>query len=334
MKKVLLLSVMAVLIMSCGGRKGDKEVLAVVDGQKITLGDLKAKNENMGEQLFRLEENVYKVKGYYLNDVIDSKLIEIEAKKRNIKPEVLINQEVTSKIKPVTDEEASAFAKGKVPDNKFKEYKDRIKMYLSKQQEGEVKKNFAQSLRAKYKVEMKIKKPKKAKMEVKLNGDEPTKGDNKAKVVVVEFSDFQCPFCKRASTNGASIVKEYGNKVKYAFKQFPLSFHDKAHRAAEAAVCMQDQGKFFEYHDKLFENNQALEEADLKKYAVEVGGDAAKFDECLKSGKSKARVDKDMADGQKYGVSGAPTYFVNGEAVVGAVPYEEIKKAIDEALKD
>jgi len=333
-KKVLLLSVMAVLIMSCGGRKGDKEVLAVVDGQKITLGDLKAKNENMGEQLFRLEENVYKVKGYYLNDVIDSKLIEIEAKKRNIKPEVLINQEVTSKIKPVTDEEASAFAKGKVPDNKFKEYKDRIKMYLSKQQEGEVKKNFAQSLRAKYKVEMKIKKPKKAKMEVKLNGDEPTKGDNKAKVVVVEFSDFQCPFCKRASTNGASIVKEYGNKVKYAFKQFPLSFHDKAHRAAEAAVCMQDQGKFFEYHDKLFENNQALEEADLKKYAVEVGGDAAKFDECLKSGKSKARVDKDMADGQKYGVSGAPTYFVNGEAVVGAVPYEEIKKAIDEALKD
>jgi len=325
---------MAVLIMSCGGRKGDKEVLAVVDGQKITLGDLKAKNENMGEQLFRLEENVYKVKGYYLNDVIDSKLIEIEAKKRNIKPEVLINQEVTSKIKPVTDEEASAFAKGKVPDNKFKEYKDRIKMYLSKQQEGEVKKNFAQSLRAKYKVEMKIKKPKKAKMEVKLNGDEPTKGDNKAKVVVVEFSDFQCPFCKRASTNGASIVKEYGNKVKYAFKQFPLSFHDKAHRAAEAAVCMQDQGKFFEYHDKLFENNQALEEADLKKYAVEVGGDAAKFDECLKSGKSKARVDKDMADGQKYGVSGAPTYFVNGEAVVGAVPYEEIKKAIDEALKD
>ncbi len=325
---------MTVLIMSCGSKNGDKEVLAVVDGQKITLGDLKAKNENMGEQLFRLEENVYKVKEYYLNDVIDSKLIDVEAKKKNIKAEELVNQEVTSKIKPVTDEEAAAFAKGKVPDNKFKEYKDRIKMYLAKQQEGEVKKNFAQSLRNKYKVEIKIKKPKKAKMQVKLNGDEPTKGDNKAKIVVVEFSDFQCPFCKRAASNGASIVKEYGDKVKYVFKQFPLSFHDKAHKASEASLCMHDQGKFFEYHDKLFENNQALEEADLKKYATEVGGDAAKFEECLKSGKNKAKVDRDMADGQKYGVSGAPTYFVNGEAVVGAVPYEEIKKVIDEALKD
>lgn len=335
MKKLLLLSAMAVLVMSCGLKKGgDKEILATVNGEKITLGDLKAKNENMGEQLFRLEENIYKVKEYYLNDVIDSKLMDIEAKKRNIKPEELLNQEVTSKIRPVTDEEAVAFAKGKIPDNKLGEYKDRIKMYLAKQQEGDIKKNFAQGLRNKYKVVIKVQKPKKARIEIKLNGDEPTKGEGKAKVMVVEFSDFQCPFCKRAAANGAALVKEYGNKVKFVFKQFPLSFHDKAHRAAEASLCMQDQGKFFEYHDRLFENNQALEEADLKKYAVEVGGDAAKFEECLKTGKNKARVDRDLSDGQKYGVSGAPTYFVNGEAVVGAVPYEEIKKAVDEALND
>lgn len=334
MKKLLLFSMMAAFVMSCGMKKsGDKELLAVVDGEKITLGDLKAKNENMGEQLFRLEENVYKVKEYYLNEVIESKLIDIEAKKRNIKPEDLINQEVTSKIKPVSDEEAIAFAKGKIPDNKVGEYKDRIKMYLAKQQEAEVKKAFADSLRGKYKVDIKIKKPKKAKMEIKLSGDEPSKGGDRAKITIVEFSEFQCPFCKRASTHGAAIIKEYGDKVKYVFKHFPLSFHEKAHRASEASLCMHEQGKFFEYHDKLFENNQALEDADLKKYATEVGGDSAKFEECLKSGRNKAKVDKDLADGQKYGVSGAPTFFINGEPVVGAVPYEELKKAIDDAIK-
>ncbi len=335
MKKLFMLLTMATLVASCGLKKNsDKEVLAVIDGEKITLGDLKAKNENLGEQLFRLEENIYKVKEYYLNEVIESKLIEIEAKKRNIKPEELLGQEITSKIRPVTDQEAVAFAKGKIPDNKVAEYKDRIKMYLAKQQEGELRKNFADSLKSKYKVDIKIKRPKKAKTNVKLSGDEPFKGKDGAKVTIVEFSEFQCPFCKRASTHGASIIKDYGDKVKYVFKHFPLSFHEKAHKASEAAICMHEQGKFFEYHDKLFQNNEALDEVDLKKYVVEVGGDQAKFDECLKSGRNKAKVDRDMADAQKYGVSGAPTFFVNGEAVVGAVPYEELKKVIDEALKE
>lgn len=335
MKKLILFSIMAAFVMSCGMKKNpDKEVLAVVDGEKITLADLKEKNENLSEQLFRLDENAYKVKEYYLRDVIKSKLIDLEAKKKNVKPEDLISQEVTSKLRPVSDEEAAAFAKGKIPDNKFAEYKDRIKMYLAKQQEGELTNRYTTELEKKYNVKIKMKKPEKEKVEVKLSGDEPSKGPKNAKVTVIEFSEFQCPFCKRAYTHGRDIAKEYGDKVRYVFKHFPLSFHEKAHRASEASLCMHEQGKFFEYHDKLFENNQALEDADLKKYAVEVGGDQAKFEECLNSGRNKAKVDKDLADAQKYGVSGAPTFFINGEAVVGAVPYEDIKKVIDEALKN
>ena len=126
-KKLFFVLVAVALIASCSKNK-DKEVLAVVKGERITLRDLKAKHESLGEQLFRLEENIYKVKEYYLNDVIDSKLIEMEAKSQKISPAELVKKEVSSKIRVVTDEEAAAFAKGKIPDKKFGEYKDRIKM--------------------------------------------------------------------------------------------------------------------------------------------------------------------------------------------------------------
>jgi len=336
--RVVFLSILsAMLIMSCSIKeKGSpKEVLAVVNGEKVTLGNLQEKYPDLEKQLLKLEENSFRYKEMYLNDMIDNKLIEIEAKKMNKQPADLIAQEVTSKIKPVTEEEITAFGKERgITKEQMSKFKDRIKMYLAGQRESDARKTFADSLKKKYNVALKMKKPKGKKVKVEVSDDDASKGPKNAKVTVVEFSDFQCPFCKRASTNGAQIVKDYGNKVRYVFRHFPLSFHENAHRAAEAAVCAKDQGKFFEMHDKLFENNTALTEVDLKKYAVELGLDAKKFDDCLTTGKSKTKVDKDLADGQKYGMSGAPTYFVNGYMVVGAVPYEEIKKAVDEAMND
>jgi protein-disulfide isomerase len=116
------------------------------------------------------------------------------------------------------------------------------------------------------------------------------------------------------------------------WKDFPLSFHKEAHGASQAAACANEQGKFWEYHDKVFENQRALKPENLKQYATDLGLDAAKFNACFDSGKYKKDVDQDLADGQTYGVRGTPAFFINGRFLSGAVPFETIKAIIDEEL--
>ncbi|MEM2138121.1 MAG: thioredoxin domain-containing protein [Candidatus Anstonellaceae archaeon] len=172
---------------------------------------------------------------------------------------------------------------------------------------------------------------------IKLDGL-PYKGGADAKVTIVEYSDFQCPFCQRASPTVKQMLSEYGNKIKFYYKHFPLSFHQNAQKSAEAYECALEQGKQWEYHDKLFEKSQAdgtgLNNADLKKYAVELGLDANAFNSCLDSGRMAGKVSADTAEGSQNGVSGTPAFFINGEAVVGAQPYSAFKQVIDRKLAE
>jgi protein-disulfide isomerase len=170
------------------------------------------------------------------------------------------------------------------------------------------------------------------KQDVKL-GDAPVKGPASAKVTVIAFSDFQCPFCSRAVPVMKQIEDEYKGKVKIAFKQLPLPFHDKAHLAAEAALAANEQGKFWQMHDKLFANQQALDRPNLEKYAEELGLNMAKFKAALDSGKFKDKVDADAKEGAAVGATGTPTFFINGTKVVGAQPFDAFKTVIDTELK-
>lgn len=172
----------------------------------------------------------------------------------------------------------------------------------------------------------------------------PFKGDKNAKVTLIEFSDYQCPFCGRhARDTLPQIEADYikTGKVKYVFYDFPLSFHENAFKAAEAAHCAGDQGKYWEMHDRLFNNQTALK--DLTPYAQAIGLDMSKFQKCLDSGKYAAEVRKDTADGQNAGVSGTPTFYLgvtNSDdsevkavgKMVGAKPYGSFKQAIDNLL--
>jgi protein-disulfide isomerase len=170
------------------------------------------------------------------------------------------------------------------------------------------------------------------KQDVKL-GDAPVKGPAAAKVTVIAFSDFQCPFCSRAVPVMKQIEDEYKGKVKIAFKQLPLPFHDKAHLAAEAALAANEQGKFWQMHDKLFANQQALDRPNLEKYAEELGLNMTKFKAALDSGKFKDKVDAEAKEGAAVGATGTPTFFINGTKVVGAQPFEQFKTVIDTELK-
>lgn len=171
----------------------------------------------------------------------------------------------------------------------------------------------------------------------KLLDDDAVKGDVKAPVTIVEFSDYECPFCARFYQQTFSQINEKyikTGKVKFIYRDFPLSFHPQAQKAAEAAECAGEQGKYYDMHDKLFEKGVAGGVASFKQYAQEIGLDTAKFNTCLDSGQMAAEVKKDMADGAAVGVQGTPGFFVNGVEVSGAQPFEVFQQVIDAALAE
>ncbi len=164
-------------------------------------------------------------------------------------------------------------------------------------------------------------------------GNAPTRGPKNAPITVVLFSDFQCPFCGRIEPSIVELEKAYPGKVRVAWKNFPLSFHNNAKPAAEAALAAHEQGKFWEMHDILFKNQQALGAADLEKYAKEIGLDMGKFKATMDSHKFAAQVENEMKQGSELGVSGTPAAFVNGHLVSGAQPVDAFKKIVEAELK-
>jgi protein-disulfide isomerase len=164
-------------------------------------------------------------------------------------------------------------------------------------------------------------------------GNSPAKGPKTAAVTIVEFSDFECPFCSRVVPTLHKIMEEYKGKVRVAFKQYPLPFHKSAGPAAEAAMAAHAQGKFWEMHDKLFENNKALDAPSLEKYAQEIGLNVAKFKADMESRRYESAVKADVEYGKTLGQFGTPTFFINGRKVSGALPFESFKQIIDEELK-
>lgn len=166
--------------------------------------------------------------------------------------------------------------------------------------------------------------------------DDPVKGDPNAPVVIVEFSDFECPFCVRYYQEAyRQIEEEYvkTGKVRYVFRDYPLGFHPYAQKAAEASQCADDQGKFWEMHDKLFENQDKLDVSSLKQYAKDLELDSETFDQCLDSGKYEQEIVNDIRDAADYGIQGTPTFIINDKIVVGAQPFSEFKKIIDAELE-
>lgn len=167
---------------------------------------------------------------------------------------------------------------------------------------------------------------------VSVAGADPFLGGKEAKLTITVYSDFQCPFCSRVVPTVHQIAEAYGEQVKIVFRNYPLSFHQFAQKAAEASECANVQGKFWEMHDSLFAHNTALTNDNLKMYAGQIGLDQEKFDSCLDNGDMKAEVQKDFEAGVAAGVQGTPAFIINGELISGALPFEDFKTVIDKQL--
>jgi len=161
--------------------------------------------------------------------------------------------------------------------------------------------------------------------------DDPSIGPENAAITIVEFSDFRCPFCARAKPTLKQILETYGDKIRFVYRDFPI-LGPQSQKAAEAAECADEQGKFWQYHDLLFANQQTLDIPNLKQYAVDIGLNPSIFNDCLDSGKMASEVEKDFQDGQDYGVSGVPAFFINGILVSGAQPYGAFEQIIEQEL--
>lgn len=168
-----------------------------------------------------------------------------------------------------------------------------------------------------------------------LEDDDSVLGEKKAKVTIVEFSDYECPFCGRFHQQTLPQIRENyikTGKVKLIYRDFPLGFHAQAQKAAEAAECAGEENKYYEMHDKLFTDGVQGGPESFKKFAADIGLNTAKFNDCLDSGKMAAETQKDQSDGAQYGVTGTPGFFINGQLVSGAQPYQVFQQAIEQAL--
>jgi protein-disulfide isomerase len=277
-----------------------------------------------------LDAATYEQRKQALDQLVVKKLIEQKAKAEGIAPEALYKREVTDKVKGPSDAEMKAFydeQSKRQPLPPYDQVKEQISQYMSRNGQAEAQRAFVDRLKKELNVQTTLKPPR-----VQVAAEGPSKGPATAPVTIVEFSDFQCPYCSKAEETVDKVMKSYDGKVRLVYRDYPLPFHPQAEKAAEAAHCAGDQGKYWEMHHKLFANQKALEPPALKGYAKDLNLDQPKFDKCLDAGEKAKLVEANKKAGEQVGVSGTPAFFVNGVMLSGAQPYEEFKSVIDQEL--
>ena len=305
--------------------------VATVDGAAITRADLDAL---IAPQIAKLEEQAHQLRRQQLDELIAERLLEGEARRRNVSREALEKAEIAGKIAPLTEADINAFVqanRARLPGDPSA-LMPQIRQYLVEQRAGMRREAFLDELRGKSKVEVLLKAPAVFRAPIDLAGT-PSRGPQDARVTIVEFSDFHCPFCKRVQPTLTQLLARYPKDVRLVYKHMPLDqLHPQARRAAEASWCAQQQGKFWEYHDLLYAGGPDGSDATLAAVATRAGLDAAAYQQCMASGKAAEEVEKHVQEGAKFGVEGTPGFFVNGRFINGAVPLEAFVQIVDEEL--
>lgn len=308
--------------------KSDSDVAAIIGDTRVTVAEI---DRRVNAQLSRMRADEYNLKRRALDEVITRILLEEEAKKRRTSVEELTRAEIDAKAVGVGGDDRKAEykkVKERFANKSEAELNSMVDQNLSRRSVIERRRQFISELRSKTDIRILLEPP-------RLNVDAsegPSLGPADAPVTIVEFSEFQCPYCAQVQPTLKRIKEHFGDKVRIVFRSFPLPRHEDAPKAAEAASCADEQGRFWEMHDTLFANNAKLKVVDLKRYAADIGLETDRFDQCLDTGKYAAKWRTDKRDGGLYGVSGTPAFFINGRMVAGSLPYEEFVLVIEEEL--
>ena len=312
------------------------DAAARVGDRTITIGELddRWKQDDPAQQAQALQQ-LYEGRRNALESIIGQMLIDQAAKAKGVAPDAFTKAEVTRRVKPVTDGQIASFYQqnqSQMQGRPLETMTPPIRNYLEEQERANAYRAMVDDLRKSGPAVTVLFDAPRATIAVE-SGD-PSLGPATAPVTIVEFSDFQCPFCQRVAPTLKQLRDTYGDRVRIVWKDFPLTaIHAQAFKAAEAAQCAHEQGKFWDYHDRLFGNQQALQPESLKKHAVDTGLDAGKFNECLDSGKYAQRVQTQIGVGAALGVNATPAVFINGRMLAGAQPYQTFAAVIDEELR-
>jgi predicted DsbA family dithiol-disulfide isomerase len=258
--------------------------------------------------------------------MVSERALEVEADKRGLTPQAMLDAEFAA-LPPIDDAAVKAFYDQNAPQLQgapLEAVAPRIRSHL----ESEQKRKTVEAIIAKSETKIELVRPR-----VQVNAGGASRGPADARVTIVEFSDFQCPYCQRAKPVLDEVEKRHPKDVRIVYRHLPLdTLHPRARAGAEAAACAQDGNKFWEYHDQLFANNRALSDADLRKYAEAEGLDAAAFDECVRTRKHQASVEADVQEAKRLGITGTPAFVVNGIILSGYKSPDDFDAVIREEL--
>jgi protein-disulfide isomerase len=311
------------------GAPAESAVAATVDGQPISIGEI---DEHIKEQLFndatsdRNPATLYDVRSRALQGMIDERLVAKAAAADNLSTDDYLNQQVDA-LGEVPEEEIAKFYNdnvNKMGGNDLDAMRDRIRAYLRERRVTTVVADLREQSDTKILLQP-------SRFDVEAIG--PSKGPDDAVVTIIEFSDFQCPFCQRVVPTLDQVVAKYPTQVRFVYRNLPLAnIHPRAQAAAEAAACAGKQGSFWDYHDLIFADNHALSDADLEKHASDLGLDMDAFRQCVKNRETQQAVEADLAVAQSLEIAGTPSFFINGIPLHGAQSLEAFSKIIDEEI--
>ena len=327
MSRMRALTVFALALGCAGGTDGDSSpAIAEGDGISITLAEV---DEAAKEQLFEERTQgdatrLYGLRSEALDALIEERVLERAASSRGLDPETLIDEEAVE----VTDEQIAAFFE----ENRARlregtdlaEVQDAIRGHLEERN----REDAARALVEAAGVVVHLEPPR-----LDVAADGPSLGPEDAPITIVEFSDFQCPFCRRAGPTLKELLRRYPQEVRVVHRHLPLeSIHPRARPVAAASACAEDQGRFWEFHDKVFASPGALADQDLRGHAEALGLEIARYDACLEQGLHEARIDADIAAARAVGITGTPAFLVNGVLLTGAQPVEAFERLIRREL--
>jgi protein-disulfide isomerase len=303
-------------------------VVARIDGEAISRDALM---QVISGQLLGLQSQEYAIARGTLDKAIDRIVLEREASRKGVTVTALLQDVVAKAADPTPSEIEEQYAAQRQRYERLsrREAQQQIVAELKRQRLTQQLQQYFRSLKSAASVSVLLKPPRVPNVDISTAH---VRGATDAVVTIVEFADFQCPFCAKTVDSLREIERRYGTTVRVAYKHFPLPIHHDAPRAAEASECASEQGRFWEMYDKLFSASR-FDDAQLQKYTSELKLDGGQFSRCLAGGKYTARWQSDKRDGERLGVGATPTFFVNGRILVGAQPLEAFTQIIDEELQ-
>jgi len=299
--------------------------VAEINGSKFTLADVERKRSSV---LFQARNTLYEAQRKAVEEFIDEYLLEQQAKKDNITVSGLLEKQISSKIAAnPSDEALRVYYEGLDTADPFEAVRDKILDHVRQRRIAKAKTAYVQSLRAQANVKLQLVTPR---ADVSLK-DTPVRGPADAPVVVVEFADYECPYCQQIQPALDRLESEYKGRIAFAYKDVPLPMHTSAQKAAEATHCAASQGKYWEYHDLILASTK-LDLPSLKNQARELQLNGAEFDECLDSGQKAGIVSAHVNEAQALGLQGTPSFFINGRFFSGLLSYEQLSSVVEEEL--